>query len=278
MRTRRINHKKRRRRTRTHRGGNTPIATIYVVYFAHIDLGDEPWEGSRASKLISEQLTETKDWGLAEKAKEFYVILTSPKQESLNVAEKTVNGIIQKAKVKTVLGNPFEQPGLLRVWEIAREIPENERRDSVILYFHSKGMMNGDKNKVRTDANQNMTRVVIKPWKAVAERFKRDPIVNKAGFSSSPDGFIWHNFWWVRASYLMDSPRPAIVKRRHYYEDWLCRRVTKPSNHDDVGEERGASMKSANDCLSLCPKGADGELGITIPGNLPDVPTCFLGH
>jgi hypothetical protein len=265
-----------RRRTRKQRGGSDMVA-IYVVYFAHINLGDEPWEGSRASKLISEQLTEAREWGLAEKAKKFDIVLTSPSKETLKVAEKAVKEIIKKADVTTVEGNPHEQPGLLRVWEQARDIPEKDRTDSVILYFHSKGMMNGDKSRVRTEANENMTREVIKPWESVAKRFKRDPLVNKAGFTAANDGFIWHNFWWARASYLIDSPRPAKVSRRHYYEDWLGRRVKNQSNHNNVGEEKGMFVTGAKNSLTLCVKGADGDLGLTVPGNVPDVPTCFLG-
>ena len=265
-----------RRRTRKQRGG-TALPPIYVVYFAHVNLHDEPWEGSRAQQLITHQLKEVKDWGLVEKSCKFFTVFTSPKQETLDAVKTAVKHLLPKAEVSTELGNPHERPGLLRVWNCAREIPEAKRQQSIILYFHSKGMVNGDKSKIKTDANNNMTNIVIKPWREIAARFKRDPAVNKAGFSAAPDGFIWHNFWWVRANYLMDVPRPAAAKRRHYFENWLALKATKPSNHNDTEDERGERIMHAKDCLSLCLKGADGELGLTIPGNLPSVSSCDLG-
>jgi len=261
--------KKGRRQTLRQRGGATP--TIYVVYFAYLDVGDKNWNTSRAKDLVTLQLKELKDVGLADAAKEVHVVYNSPKRSNFNNASalrlgkatKNAKSIIPKLFIHKERGNAFEYPALSLVWDIANNIPEAERANSVILYFHSKGMSNGSKEKVKTPENTELTDIVIKPWKDIVERFASDPAVNKAGHSASDTGFMWFNFWWARASYIVGCPRPILTERRHYYEDWVGRRKTSDANNNAEGKETG-ELKGPADCLSLCKVGPKGRLGVSL--------------
>jgi hypothetical protein len=158
--------KKGRRQTLRQRGGASP--SIYVVYFAYLDVGDKNWNTSRAKDLVTLQLKELKDIGLADAAKQVHVVFASPKRSNFNNASairlgkatKNAKSIIPKLFIHKERGNAFEYPALSLVWDIANNIPEAERSNSVILYFHSKGMVNGDNSKIKTDANKNMTNIV----------------------------------------------------------------------------------------------------------------------
>lgn len=261
--------KKGRRQTLRQRGGATP--PIYIVYFAYLDVGDKNWNTSRAKDLVTLQLQELKDIGLADAAKEIHVVFASPKRSNfnnasslrLNKAKKNIKAIIPKVTYHKVIGNTFEYGGIDRVWNIANDMPESERQNSLILYFHSKGMSNGPKNAVKTEENTNITNTVIKPWKDIVARFASDSKVNKAGYSASKEGYIWYNFWWARASYIVGCPRPILTDSRYYYEVWLGKRKTSEANNNAEGKEAG-EFKDPEDCLSLCKVGPKGRLGVVL--------------
>jgi hypothetical protein len=266
------------------KGGAMP--DIYIVYFAYLDVGNQNWDNSRAKTLILEQLKELNDMGLADAAKKIDIVITAPKNSNFNnssilkldKATRNIKALSETIKKKIVIhgerGNSFEYAGLRRVWDIAKLIHEDDpsRSDnSIILYFHSKGMSNGNKNNVKTPENKMLTDMVIKPWKEIAERFASEPKLNKAGHSGANDGWIWFNFWWVRASYVygpkMRSPRPILTERRHYYEDWLGRRVPTDDKSDTDNSKKDkerevGTMSGVYDSLSLCQEGPSTKLGL----------------
>ena len=51
------------------------------------------------------------------------------------------------------------------------------------------------------------------------------------------NGWIWYNFWYARGSYIKYVERPIKTYRRHYYEDWLGRKV-KNENYIICDNER----------------------------------------
>lgn len=278
--TRRI---KRAGTRKKHRGGSSASQPdIYIVYFAYMDVGNQNWDTSRAKNLILAQIKELNDTGLADAAKRIDIVITAPKSSNFNnssilkldKATRNIKGLSDIIKKKVVIhgerGNAFEYPGLRKVWDTAKSIYEEDPSKSdksVILYFHSKGMSNGNKNNVKTAENKMLTDMVITPWKKIIERFASEPKLNKAGHSAPKDGgWIWYNFWWARASYIYGPttrcPRPILTDRRHYYEDWLGRRVpTEDKTNADDSKELG-TQSNASDCLTLCQEGPSGKLGL----------------
>ena len=62
-------------------------------------------------------------------------------------------------------------------------------------------------------------------------------------------GWVWINFWWARASYIVRLVEPErSLHRRHYYEDYLGRL------HDGKGKLNGEGHHEAgcSTCFSLC--------------------------
>lgn len=245
---------------------------IHIVYFGYLDAKDKNWKNSHPQKVMLTQLNDIKEFGLVEAAKTINIVFTNPKKSDFNnAAEKRADEIIASVKetlpsaiINRTPGNQHEYPGIHLVWNIANDTAEADRKNTVILYFHAKDITH-DNSGVRSGGNMNLTDTVIKPWKAIVERFKRDPAINKAGRAASDAGFIWYNFWWARASYIAACERPILTERRHYYEDWVGR--LKEENPAIDNKEPGKFSGPA-DCLSLCAGGPDAPLGIAMSPNM----------
>ena len=239
---------------------------IHIVYFAYLDTKGKNWANSHPQKLMIQQLNDLKAFGLVERATTINIVFTYPKQNDTNIVAEnradetvtTIKEILPSAQIHRSGGNRHEYPGIRLVWDIATGTPEADRTNTLILYFHAKGIThNPNSGGERIPINQTLTDTVIKPWKDIIERFKRDPSVNKAGYAASGDGFLWYNFWWARASYIAGCEIPIITERRHYYEDWLA----KLKDEHPTGPEPG-KLSGPGDCLSLCAGGPNAPLGI----------------
>lgn len=120
--------------------------------------------------------------------------------------------------------NSHEFRGLDRVWRLAREHPSST---AMIGYFHSKGISSTrySHQNNRDPLGAKLFDRVIRPWKEVEIVLNTMPHINKIGAAFSAAGFMWFNFWWARGSYLSHVEKPILTDRRHYYEDWLGRKV-----------------------------------------------------
>ena len=256
-----------KRKTRRQRGGSNLV--FHIVYSAYLDTKGSSWENSRAKALVTQQLQDLVDFGLTQ-AKSIHIILTAPKKSDYNnstdllfdEAVASIKSILPSAIIERIAGNKYEYPGIRRVWDLANKTQEDADK-TLILYFHSKGMINGNTSSIKTPEAEMLTNAVIKPWKEIIDRFQKEPTLNKAGYAAPDAGFIWYNFWWARASYLKGCPRPILTERRHYYEDWLGRRKV-PNN---TSPEPGKSGTAAN-CLSLCVSGPNGPLGMSMSASM----------
>lgn len=107
--------------------------------------------------------------------------------------------------------NSYEFFGLQFCCELANLLNGQD----LIFYCHSKGVVNRRANsfdifKYQTQLNINADLDHI---------FMRETIA-KAGLFPSMNGWLWHNFFWSRASYLA-SKRLLMKKDRHYFESFM---------------------------------------------------------
>jgi hypothetical protein len=103
------------------------------------------------------------------------------------------------------------------VHALARHSPN---RDHYILYFHSKSMTRFlGRDREATEIRLHNT--VVAQWKRVLSLFQSQPHIDKIGSSKSWAGWIWFNYWWVRASYADQVEPPLITPNRYYYETWV---------------------------------------------------------
>jgi hypothetical protein len=118
-----------------------------------------------------------------------------------------IRQILPTANITFSEGNSFEYPGIYSVWSRAPYY-------DIVGYSHCKGL---SREKLIPDfAFQS----VIVPWKRVVQIFSDYPSVDRVGFVASSKGWAWFNFWWARANYIMNSPKPRKTQK-YYYESYL---------------------------------------------------------
>jgi len=118
----------------------------------------------------------------------------------------------------------FEYNGIRAVWEIGQML--HPGRDDIVFYFHSKGLTHYKTWKEYQESRRygpDLTENILTQVNRTYEVFDLFPEVNKVGSRISHPGFVWYNFWFVRASYLRRVEEPIATTRRHYYEGWLAR-------------------------------------------------------
>jgi len=116
--------------------------------------------------------------------------------------------------------NEFEYRGILKVWQLGQTF---YKTNDIILYFHSKGMTHAKSYEHNKNDNYN---IILNDIHKIKEIFTVFPKIDKIGFFSGGCGWIWYNFWYVRGSYIHSVEKPLKTSRRHYYEDWLGRKVS----------------------------------------------------
>ena len=134
------------------------------------------------------------------------------------------------------------------MWEKAMSQHVEERKNSVFLYMHSKGMVfHGKMNREkRKSVDGPLFKHVIEPWTEVLFRFQTVPDLDKAGFTVTNGGYVYFNYIWVRSSYVarLEAPieYPVEAHRgggsgctasadnvsRYYYEHWIAHTVDEP--------------------------------------------------
>lgn len=120
---------------------------------------------------------------------------------------------------------------------LAQDIDHVDADDTIFLYFHTKGMVHHGQHLTRYDVEANLSRGTIEPWQQIAAVFQANATVTRVGIFPSGMGWLWHNFWWARASYLQTLVEPIrSITYRHYYETWLARQFINPTDHEAESE------------------------------------------
>lgn len=250
---------------------------IQIVYNTFINRKREDW-----LSVIGLQMEGLIANGLASRASQIYICISSESTDETNAevgkllkaAVNFIKTIIPKARIIATMMNRYEYPGIRKVWEIGQSLDEAALNKTLILYFHSKGMFNTkDQSTSRDPIERRLFTTVIDRWEYIEAKFNELPFLNKAGYGASPEGFIWLNFWFARASYIRTLVCPIISRNRYYYEDWLARIDRKhlwprvmsmdfpESNKENAstaileqntGLEEGALTGTSADCMSMC--------------------------
>lgn len=130
----------------------------------------------------------------------------------------------ERINIQCTYENEYEYPGILKVWELGQE---HIQTNDIILYFHSKGITYNTEYKFNKLDNYN---VILKDYNKIQYIFTKYNNIDKIGYSCGGIGWIWYNFWYARGSYIKMVEKPIKTTRRHYYEDWLSRKVKNESD------------------------------------------------
>lgn len=204
---------------------------VTIVYYAFINPDIAWWN------IIGGQLTQLIGTGILS-ISELYIHISSSNTLLQDECIQKIKILIPDSKIFTSTINRFEYDGIYLLWKLGIENPKN-----IYLYFHSKGMSHGNDRMLQ---ERKLFQEVIVPYSRILSIFHDNSDIHKIGFTASESGWMWFNFWWATGTYLADCEEPVLTHVRHYYEDWLHRKL------------KGSPLSSPAECYSL----ADNKLGI----------------
>jgi hypothetical protein len=169
-----------------------------------------------------------------------YVIATieTKKEKSFR---RNVLKLFPKVKIECNSVNEFEYRGILKVWELGQK---HNKSNDIILYFHSKGLSHHTQYEQNRHDNYN---IILKDLDLIKEIFTIFPQIDKVGYWAGGNGWIWYNFWYVRGSYVCLVEKPIKTTRRHYYEDWIARKVLNIEDLIQDSERQGTEKERGYD-------------------------------
>lgn len=187
---------------------------IKVVYFAYINR-DSHWK-----EIISGQLNQLKGYGMLDEL-EIYVHITDVAGIFEDVIQ-IIKNIVENAVISRSSDNHFEYHGIKLAYELAQQ-----DHNAIIIYLHTKGISYNI--KARKLEEIALLTGTFSNWRKKLEAFN-DAKINKIGLFPAREkengitigGWIWYNFWYARASYLINCEKPKITTNRYQFEGWLA--------------------------------------------------------
>lgn len=193
------------------------ISTLYppikVIYFAH--LNPDRWKF-----IITGQMKDLQSSGLITHVEKMYIVLTGDDQQIKDAKVLITNILSIEPHFITSNENHHEYLGIKTLYEIAKE----SKPDTLLLYFHSKGMVFHQHLPFteRLFEERVLTKHIIKRWKYSLSIFKNQPHIQKVCYATSEDGRCWYNFFWVRSQFIIHKCKPPVLSSDRYdYELYI---------------------------------------------------------
>lgn len=181
---------------------------VKIVYF--INLRPGKWEN-----ILNEQLESLKKIKLYDISHEIYASVISDDNEIIKF-RKLINDKYPKIKIKDVFKeNVYEYAGFKTIYDISDE-------NSIILYFHSKGIFSGEKNNKNNIIRKMLFNNVIMSYEKYINEFKMNKDLDVGTILPHKRGFAFYNFFWVRGEYVKKYiKKPEISNNRFFWEEWI---------------------------------------------------------
>jgi hypothetical protein len=243
-----------------------PAYAITVVQNAFL------WPASDWRVIFGGQLRDLRDSGLVHCAA-VHIVLSAP-HGTVDHNHAKMEGLLSEARilaysimprkvaasrvgaiVTTVHENSFEHPGLHHLWLLAQSLSAEEAAKHVFLYFHTKGMVFHNPPGVRLPEELFMVDRTIRPWRDVVDIFQGNQTVSRIAVWPSHQGYLWQNFFWVRASYVVLLEEPRRTSWRDYFETWVvCTVLPNSTAPEDWphGAKHPQCQTDCTTCFSLC--------------------------
>jgi len=192
-----------------------------------------------------------------------YLMCTIQEYNELELKNK-VNSCFPNADITIVCNstNEYEYPGINKVWELSQE---HNKSTDIIMYFHSKGIThyNTYTESIQLLRGNHNCEEIIKDIRRIYEIYSIFPSIDKITTTSGGLGWGWYNYWVARGSYLSKVEKPILTSRRHYYEDWLTRKLINPFINQSINENRDFSLYdiTLNNCYQLYCEEHTGNIG-----------------
>lgn len=168
---------------------------IRISYFAYLLPGK--WR-----PIIEEQLTALSQTSLYDIAEKIEICVNYDDEQDYQELCDLLKEKWEKIRVSYIINttrnkNTYEYIGFANTYVLA--LSTDAPNDTIILYFHSKGMTS-NLPKIR----RNLFEYTIQNYQEYLDAFEKDPELDISGYLPHKNGFVYFNFFWVRASYIIN--------------------------------------------------------------------------
>jgi hypothetical protein len=182
---------------------------IKIVYFVYLKPNE--WEPT-----VLEQLNSLKSSGLYDDADEIYVSVCSNDTDLKRFKQHLWSKFKKISIINLFQTNAYEYPGFKAIWDLSQQ------EESLILYFHTKGMTSDKKYPERANLRKFLFEKTISNYKEYITEFKNNKDLDIGCIFPSEFGFSWFNFFWVRSTYVNKHlPQPQPNSNRYYWERYI---------------------------------------------------------
>ena len=124
-----------------------------------------------------------------------------------------------RLKIIRIATSTYEYEGLLTTWN------ESFNHDGLIMYAHCKGVSHIESTGRRNVEEICASTLLLRHIYINIDIMASLPSLTRLGCVAGGGGWMWFNFWMAQAKYISSLEKPIKTTRRHYYEDWLCRKL-----------------------------------------------------
>lgn len=164
---------------------------ICIVY--HVYLVPNKWR-----PIVEEQLSQLAKLPLYDLADKIQMTVIIDQEKDYY----ELKGLLEEKWPKVVIAqistlNTYEFSGIRQLYIVSDNKEDAKSDDTILLYFHSKGMTSNEHN-----TRKNLFDITIKNYQEYLDAFEQDPTLDIAGYAPHVNGFIYFNFFWIRAKYI----------------------------------------------------------------------------
>jgi hypothetical protein len=164
--------------------------------------------------IIEEQLSQLSQLPLYDFAETIQMTVIADRESDYHELQDLLKEKWPKVSIGYITGqNTYEYPGIAQLYLATGTDPD----DTLLLYFHSKGMTSNEHN-----TRKNLFDITIANYQEYLDAFEQDPELDIAGYAPHVNGFIYFNFFWIRAKYIQKwCPFPKPNPDRFIWEIWF---------------------------------------------------------
>ena len=193
-----------------------------------------------------------------------YIVCTIEPENEATLKLNIKNAfVVENITVICNYDNEFEYPGINKVWELGQE---HNKKNDIILYFQSKGITHYDNYTESIPLLRNVDSKncenIVKNIDLIYEIFSIFSSIDKITTTSGGIGWGWYNYWVARGSYIFQVEKPLKTVRRHYYEEWLSRKLINNIEYSENDENDLSKYEiTLNQCYQLYTETNTGNIG-----------------
>ena len=143
-----------------------------------------------------------------------------------------------RLEIRLFESSHFEHQGIHTYWSESM----SSHDEDILVYAHCKSLSRIDELKEIPHLSKACSEIILGNLDTIFSLFATFNSIERAGISQGGNGWMWHNFFAAKASYLKTRPEPLLSDNRYYYESWLAGTARYEENYKAPKKNKGLSM------------------------------------